>query len=79
MLKISKLNIIKAVFYLVTSFCLAILLVPINPSMPTGGLDPSWVLGLNESLTQGYKFGTDIVFTFGPFSSIYTQINCRNP
>jgi hypothetical protein len=74
MIRINRKKTIKTIIALLISLCLASLLVPINPGMPSAGLDPSWVLGMSESLTQGFKFGSDIVFTFGPFSQIYTNI-----
>lgn len=48
-------------------------LVPFTPIMPSSGLDPSWVLGMNQSYSQGLVFGKDVIFTFGPYSSIYTK------
>ncbi len=31
-----------------------------------GGLDPSWIIGLNAAHARGFLFGRDIVFTYGP-------------
>jgi hypothetical protein len=36
-------------------------------------LDQSWVLAMNEAVARHLKFGKEIVFTFGPYASIYTQ------
>ncbi|WP_230849884.1 hypothetical protein [Ralstonia solanacearum] len=47
--------------------------VPLQPEMPKAGLDHSWVLGMNQAVAQGLVFGRDIIFTFGPYASIYTQ------
>ena len=41
--------------------------------MPAAGLDPSWMLGLNQAIAQGLAFGKDIIFSYGPYSSIYTE------
>lgn len=41
--------------------------------MPAPGIDPSWALGLNQAVAQGFAFGKDIIFTLGPYSSIYTK------
>lgn len=49
------------------------LFVPLAPKMPAPGLDPSWALGLNQAIAQGLAFGKDIIFTLGPYSSIYTK------
>jgi hypothetical protein len=48
-------------------------LVPLYPSGFNASLDPSWGLALNEAFMGDMVFGKDIVFTFGPFSSIYTR------
>lgn len=41
--------------------------------MPAAGLDPSWTLGLNQALAQGLAFGKDVIFSYGPWSSVYTE------
>jgi hypothetical protein len=61
----------------ISKFALLIILVcvfvPLSPKMPAAGLDPSWALALNQALAQGLAFGKDIIFTLGPYSSIYTK------
>jgi hypothetical protein len=47
--------------------------VPLNPGMPHSGLDPSWVLSMNQAVAQNLKIGEDIIFTFGPYVSVYTR------
>ena len=47
--------------------------VPFSPKMPALGLDPSWALALNQAIAQGLSFGKEIIFTLGPYSSIYTK------
>ena len=42
--------------------------------MPTFGLDPSLEYALNEAVGQGYVFGRDVIFTFGPLASLYWQL-----
>ena len=61
LLKITLLIIIIVVF------------VPLSPKMPAPGLDSSWALGLNQAVAQGLSFGKEIIFTLGPYSSIYTK------
>jgi hypothetical protein len=52
----------------------AAIFVPLSPSFPSGTqLDNSWVTGMNEASTLGLSLGTDIVFTFGPYASVYTN------
>ena len=54
---------------LVTAVCA---LVPFVPLMPGQTLDDSWVFGINQAVAQGLAIGRDIVFTVGPYASIYT-------
>lgn len=58
-------------------FALLILMIPVfvpfAPKMPAPGLDSSWALGLNQAVAQGLAFGKDIIFTLGPYSSVYTK------
>ncbi|ALP62206.1 hypothetical protein AN416_06045 [Paraburkholderia caribensis] len=49
-------------------------LMPLLPEMPTTGLDPSWRFALNVAVSHGLVFGRDVLFTFGPLGSIYTQL-----
>ncbi|HMH14576.1 MAG TPA: hypothetical protein VK578_15875 [Edaphobacter sp.] len=49
------------------------LIVPIRPEMPRGGLDPSWVASMNEAVASHMKIGHDVIFTFGPYSALYTR------
>ena len=70
--------IIHAVFryILALALCLVILavFVPLGPSMPGPGLDTSWMMAMNQGVAQRLVFGRDIVFTFGPYASIYTEL-----
>ncbi|WP_454782340.1 hypothetical protein [Legionella sp. WA2022007384] len=52
---------------------LIIAFVPFSPKMPASGIDPSWALGLNQAVAQGLAFGKEIIFTLGPYSSLYTK------
>lgn len=44
------------------------------PHVPSHGLDPSWQFAMHQALVQGLQIGKDIVFTFGPYSFLYTHI-----
>jgi hypothetical protein len=46
--------------------------MPLIPSMPAAGLDNSWLFFMSEAMAQHLNFGKDIIFTFGPYASIYT-------
>jgi len=50
-----------------------LLFLPFHPVMPRLGFDPSWVLGINEAVAQQFAFGSDVLYTAGPFASIWTQ------
>jgi hypothetical protein len=49
-------------------------LIPFNPDMPGVGLDSSWAYALNEAVSRGYVFGRDLIYTFGPYVSVYTHM-----
>lgn len=38
-------------------------------------LDVSWVYGLNLAAAQGWRFGTDILFTYGPLAYLYYPLD----
>lgn len=63
------LRLLISLLLLITLLCL---FVPFYPVMPRPGLDPSWAYGLNQAVAQGLAFGRDIIFTFGPYASLYT-------
>lgn len=48
-------------------------LVPTAPRMPGTSLDESWLMGVNQAMAQGAAFGRDLVFTYGPYASIFTR------
>jgi len=57
---------------LIVAGCLAVF-VPFAPGFPTTDYDDGWAFGLNAAVEKGMTFGQDIVFTFGPYASIYTK------
>jgi hypothetical protein len=36
-------------------------------------LDQSWMIAMNEAVARRLRFGKEIIFTFGPYASIYTR------
>jgi hypothetical protein len=60
--------------YFFLFFVVLAVFVPLNPEMPSHGLDPSWKFAMNEGVARNLVFGRDIVFTFGPYASIYTEV-----
>lgn len=51
-----------------------LVMLPLAPRQPTSGLDPSWTYAINEAVARHLVFGRDLIFTFGPFGSVYTQL-----
>ncbi len=50
------------------------LLVPVWPLFPASTqLDNSWIIGLNAAMGMGLAFGERLIFTFGPYASVYTR------
>lgn len=47
--------------------------VPLTPFMPRADLDAAWMFGFNQAVAQQLAFGRDLVFTFGPYASIFTR------
>jgi hypothetical protein len=39
----------------------------------TNVLDPSWAAVLNKAWVERWQFGSDIVFTFGPYGFLFTE------
>lgn len=66
-------QLINFILKLALLFILIMVLVPFSPKMPAPGIDSSWALGLNQAVALGLSFGRDIIFTLGPYSSIYTK------
>lgn len=49
-------------------------LAPLTMAMPGDGLDPSWGLVLERAALDGWQWGRDIVFTFGPYGYHYQRL-----
>jgi len=47
-------------------------IIPLEPLMPVPGLDPAWMQALNEAVARHLVFGRAVIFTYGPFASVYT-------
>lgn len=53
-------------------------LTPIIQKNPSYGLDPSWELSISYASANNLEFGKEIIFTYGPYSSLYTKIYNKN-
>src|SRR4051812_37798218 len=47
---------------------------PLQLQFAQEGLDPSWRLALVEARKQGLQFGSQVIFTGGPLSHVYSHI-----
>ncbi len=64
----------RAAAYCITAILLAASLIPLSPTYPGGtSLDNAWIMGLHEAVGRSLDFGSELVFTFGPYASVYTQ------
>ena len=59
-------------FVVVSIICV---FVPLMPLFPAPDLDTSWAMVLNEAVAQRLVFGRDVVFTFGPYSSSFSEVS----
>jgi hypothetical protein len=66
-------NIAVLIFHLAMAITIAAVFVPFTPDMPAASLDPSWKIGLNQAVAQGLRFGRDMIFTFGPYSFVFSE------
>ena len=57
---------------LVVGGCVAVL-VPFALRVPDTSLDSGWMYAINAAVERGLVFGRDIIFTFGPYASVYTR------
>jgi hypothetical protein len=64
---------VDAALWLLALFVCLVVIVPFSPDMPLGGLDGSWRFALEQGMANGLVLGRDLVFTFGPYSSVYTR------
>ena len=58
------------IFVIVTAIAVC---VPLNPRMPQKGLDASWEFAMNEAVARHLSFGSDVMFTYGPYAAICTR------
>ncbi|WP_144108512.1 hypothetical protein [Paraburkholderia sp. BCC1886] len=47
-------------------------MIPFSPGIGSGS--EAWTVVMNEAVARHLVIGRDIVFTFGPFASVYTQL-----
>ncbi len=64
---------INLVLWVALLITVAATFVPFFPEMPAAYLDPSWKFGMAQAVAQGISFGGGVIFTFGPYASVYTK------
>jgi len=50
----------------------ALMFIPFIPEMPGSNLDSSWETAMNQAVAAHLVFGRDVIFTFGPYASVFT-------
>jgi len=60
-------------FYIFFAISVTAVFIPLNPRMPSAGLDASWQYAMNEAVAKHMSFGKEIIFTYGPYASICTR------
>lgn len=79
MKNIKKLNINKSwsysnvIFGLILFVTSVVIYVPLELKLPSDGLDPSWIYGMNTTVSEGWRIGERVIFTFGPYASVITK------
>lgn len=62
--------------YLAVAFAAVVgtlIIVPFDPAMPGLDLDGSWPAAVNTAVGRGLAFGRDVIFTMGPYASVYSR------
>jgi len=59
----------SVLFYILAAYAAAATF-PVSGYPVNQGLDPSWHFGLNQFFFSPYKFGRDVIFTYGPLGFV---------
>jgi hypothetical protein len=63
----------SVLFYLFFALTTLAVFIPLNPRMPSKGLDASWQFAMNEAVARNMIFGKQVMFTYGPYASVVTR------
>jgi hypothetical protein len=66
-------KIVSVLFVLWIAVTALALFIPLNPRMPSKGIDASWEFAMNEAVARHMSFGKQVMFTYGPYASILTR------
>lgn len=64
----------RVIFFFALLASSLMIFMPSNFLMPRNDIDLSWMHGMNEVVSRRLSLGTDIVFPFGPYASIYNRM-----
>ncbi|MED5611530.1 hypothetical protein VV867_27830 [Pseudomonas sp. JH-2] len=65
---------LQVAFYCLILVLVACTIIPFAPSFPVLGQDPSWHFGMLAATAERLSLGRELIFTFGPYSSLYTKV-----
>lgn len=65
---------VRAVAGLAITVYVVLLMAPWSFVMPESGQEASWVFALGHAAADGWQWGRDIIFTYGPYSYLATRI-----
>lgn len=71
-------NIGNDIFRIAAIIIFSFFTIPVYLRQVTGGLDPSWIYGINVFNDMGFKYGRDLAFTYGPLGFLTNTHNIGN-
>lgn len=65
---------VRAIVGLALTVYVVLLMAPWSFGMPESGQEASWVFALGHAAAEGWQWGRDVIFTYGPYSYLVTRI-----
>lgn len=65
---------LRAILLIVIALVVGLLWLPFDPLMPRPGIDESWMQAVNQAASHHLRFGTDVVFNYGPLAAVHTHM-----
>jgi len=60
-------------FYIFLTVTMLAVFIPLNPRMPSTGVDASWQFAMNQAVSRNLSFGKEVMFTYGPYAALCTR------
>jgi hypothetical protein len=60
-------------FYIFLTITAVAVFIPLSPTMPSRGIDPSYRFAMSQAVARHLSFGREVMFTYGPYASIGTR------